>query len=296
MRSSRIILLPGLLVAVLAAAACSRKPAPTSGEAPHRIVALTSGAVDILAELGELDRVIGVEEDCVIPGLEGKARIRNDDHAGPARAIEVEAVLALRPDAVIAKPELRQALGGRGLRIVWTPERVGLKTIPAMVEDIGRLVGAPEKAKALLDRMNATMERIRKRVAGKPKVRVYFEDAGMGRSFGPDTVVGDMIELAGGSNIARDQPLAKPVLSAEAILAADPEVIVLSPWSETPEEIAKRPGWARITAVREGHVYRIPMDERTVMYFSPRCVDGCERVLVGWIHPEVAPEGETEPR
>lgn len=295
-RDARI---PGLLLLLLVAAGCSRsggEAAPAADGPPTRIVALTAGAVDILAEFGELDRVVGVEEDCTIPGVEGKARIRNDDHAGPARAISVESVLALKPDAIIAKPELRQALGGRGVRIVYTPERVGMKTMHPLVMDVANLVGAPEKGKRLLARMYETRDRIHMEVDGFPAVRVYFEESGMGRTYGPDTIVSDMIDLAGGKNIADNQTLAKPQMSSEAILAADPQVIILSPWTDSPDEVAKRPGWDRITAVKEGRVYQIPFDDRRVMYYSPKCVEGCEKTFVPWIHPDARKPAEFEAR
>jgi len=75
------------------------------------------------------------------------------------------------------------------------------------------------------------------------------------------------------------------VLASEAIVAADPEVIVLSPWSETPEAVAQRPGWDRIAAVRAGRVHRIPERERKLQYPSPSCVEGCATLLVPWLHP-----------
>jgi iron complex transport system substrate-binding protein len=100
-------------------------------------------------------------------------------------------------------------------------------------------------------------------------------------------VIHDMIVLAGGENIAGNVDLANPVLTAEAIVAANPQVIVLSPWCDSPEEIARRPGWASIAAVRDGRVHRIPEADRKVQYPSPSCVDGCASLLVPWLHPEL---------
>jgi iron complex transport system substrate-binding protein len=123
---------------------------------------------------------------------------------------------------------------------------------------------------------------------------VYYEAGKPGRTAGRGTVVDDMIRLAGGVNVAGEAPLANPVLSSEAIVAADPEVIVLSPWSDSPEEVAQRPGWDRTTAVRTGRVHRVPERERALQYPSPACVEGCASMLVPWLHPELAarPAGE----
>ncbi|MCB9914274.1 MAG: ABC transporter substrate-binding protein [Planctomycetes bacterium] len=284
-----------LAAALVVAASCARiEPPPARADGPHRIVALTVGAVDSLALLGELDRVVGVEADCFVPGTEGLVRIRNDDHAGPSQALNVEAVLALAPDLVIAKEDLRPALEGRGVRVQWVPNRTGLDTIVPFVLELGRELGAPDEAAAVLDDMHARMDAVRARVAGRPPVRVYYEAGSLGRTAGRGTVVDDMIRLAGGVNVAGELPLANPVLTAEAIVAADPEVIVLSPWSDAPEAVAQRPGWDHVRAVRDGRVYRVPERQRKLQYPSPSCVVGCEELLVPWLHPELAPVGAQE--
>lgn len=279
---------------LLVAGACQREPTrAAAGDAahPHRIVALTVGSVDTLALLGQLDRVIAVEQDCFVPGTEDLVKIRNDDHAGPSRALNVEAVLALQPDLVIAKQDLKPALANRGLDCLWVPSESNVATIIPVVLDIGERIGVPDKAREVVDALEARMDAIRARVAPFPKVRVYYEAGRPGRTAGRGTVIDDMIRLAGGVNVAGDLPLANPTMSSEAIVAADPEVIVLSPWSDPPEAIAARAGWDRITAVREGRVHRIPEQERKVQYPSPSCVDGCEKMLVPWLHPELAGAG-----
>ncbi len=276
------------LTIVLGSVACTREHAvaPVVG-GPHRIVALTIGSVDTLALLGELDRVIAVEEDCFVPGTEKMVKIKNDDHAGPSKALNVEAVLALQPDLVIAKEDLRPALGDRGIDVLWTSNKSDLPTVERIVQEIGDRVGVPDKARAALAQMHAREAAISKRVANLSRVKVYYESGRPGRTSGRDTIVDEMIRLAGGVNIAGDQALANPQLSAEAVVAANPDVIVLSPWGDSPEEVMQRPGWNRIAAVREKRVHRIAERDRKMQYPSPSCVDGCEQFLVPWLHPEL---------
>ncbi len=260
---------------------------PASEPAPRRIVALTVGAVDTLALLGELDRVVAVEEDCFVPGTESLVKIRNDDHAGPSKALNVESVLALHPDLVIAKEDLRPALGNRGVNVLWIPQTSDLDAIIRVVESIGTRLWVTDKAQALVAQLRTDAAAIAARVAGLPRLRVYYEAGRPGRTAGRNTVIDEMIRLAGGVNIAGDQALANPVLASEAIVAADPEVIVLSPWSETPAAVAQRPGWDRTSAVRAGRVHQIPERERKLQYPSPSCVEGCGTLLVPWLHPEL---------
>jgi len=297
-RADRAVACAQALILVCAAVACG-PGAPgdvaEKAEPPQRIVALTVGSVDTLALLGELERVVAVEEDCFIPGTERLVKIRNDDHAGPSRALNVEAVLALQPDLVIAKEDLKPALAGRGVEVLWIPSASGLDTIVPLVQELGSRLHLTEQARAVVAAMNARRAAIERRVAGLARVRVYFEAGKPGRTAGRGTVVDDMIRLAGGENIAGDLPLANPVLSSEAIVAANPELILLSPWSDAPEEVARRPGWEHIRAVQSGRVHRIPEQDRKLMYPSPSCLDGCEAMLVPWLHPELA-RGPSEPK
>lgn len=279
------------LVLGLGLAACSPNADAGATEAqavPTRIVALTIGSVDTLALLGELGRVVAVEADCFVPGTEDMVKIKNDDHAGPPRALNVESVLALRPDLVIAKAELRPALDQRGVPVLWIPEATDLESIIGVVRDIGARLHAVEKTEAVIAQMRAQADSIARQVAGCERVTVYYEAGRPGRTAGRGTVIDDMIRLAGGVNVAGTLPLANPVLSSEAIVAANPQVIVLSPWCDSPEEVARRPGWDRIDAVVHHRVHRIPERERKVQYPSPSCLDGCASMLVPWLHPELA--------
>lgn len=271
-----------------AAPAAGPATAPTTSS-PRRIVALTVGAVDMLALLGQLDRVVAVEEDCHYPGTESLVRIRNDDHTGPAAALNVEAVLALRPDLVLAKEDLRAALSDRGFEVMWFPSANGVPTIDGLVTELGRRLDVQDRARDVLARMHARADGIRALVAGRAPVRVYYEAGKPGRTVGAGTVVDDMIRLAGGTNVAGDVRLANPNLSSEAIVAADPDVIVLSPWGDPPDVVARRPGWDRVAAVRSGRVHQVDERDRRIQYPSPSCVDGCAELLVPWLHPDLAP-------
>ncbi len=273
----------------LALAACGRHGAQVVHVAsPRRIVALTIGSVDTLAMLGELGRAVAVEEDCHVPGTEHLVKIRNDDHSGPSQALNVEAVIALRPDLVIAKEDLRPALANRGLDVLWVPTSSDIGTIAATVGAIGDRIGEGEKARATVAAMLAQVARLRERTALLPRVRVYYEAGRPGRSAGHGTVIDAMIGLAGGTNIAGGIELANPLLSAESILAADPQVILLSPWSDSPTVVAARAGWGRIAAVAAGRVFQIPEGQRQVQSPSPACIAACERQLLPWLHPELA--------
>jgi iron complex transport system substrate-binding protein len=276
----------------LLAAACSRATAPgpaPSSTRPERIVALTIGAVDTLDLLGELHRAIAVEADCFVPGTEQLVRIRNDDHSGPSQALNVEAVIALHPDLVIAKADLRPVLGDRGLQVLWVPVCSDLETVMQTVSLIGERIGVADTARTVVTAMRAQIASLQQRARSLPAVRVYYEAGRPGRTTGKGTLMDDLIRLAGGQNIAADVAMANPSFSTEAILAANPQVIVLSPWSDPPATVAARPGWSRLAAVRDQRLHQIAERHRDLQSPSPRCLAACEAELLPWLHPELAP-------
>ncbi len=276
----------GLLLLAVLVGACSGEAAPPTG-IPKRVACLSCAGSDIFIALGEKDRLIAVEEDCPLPQLDDVVKIRNEDHPGKLAAFNVESLLALHPDAVIAQPDLRPALESRGLRIVWTVDHYTYENIPDLVLKIGELLQMPDRAQALLDQMVAKEAELRALTKGLPRTRVYFEATDIGVTIGHGGVMDTMIDIAGGVNIAHDVQRHWANLTPEAIFAADPEVIIMGPWAGSVDDVYARPGWDRLSAVRHRRVYKLEPPDRNVAQGTPRCIDGCETILLPWLHPEV---------
>jgi len=279
------------LLAAIVPLACSREPAPAPDGIPQRVVCLSCAGTDIFIVLGQMDRVVAVEEDCPSPGTEDKVKIRNEDHPGKLAPINVESILALHPDVIIAQPDLRQALEGRGVPVIWTVDHYTYDNIDDLVYKIGNLLRMPEEAQAMLDHMKEKEAEIRERTKDLPRTTVYFEATGLGWTIGTGGVMNSMIELAGGLNIAREIKKNWATITQEAIFAADPDVIIMGPWAGSVEEAKARPGWEKLKAVRTGRVYKIHPERRNVAQGTPRCVDECERLLLPWLHPELGAAG-----
>lgn len=228
-----------------------------------------------------------MEEDCPAPGTEGKIRIRNDDHPGQVQIVQVEAIMALRPDLVIAKADLKEVLGERGMRMIWSPPVVDLASLPGFVVEISAALGLRAKGEALITAMHAREQDLRARTATLARTRVYYEVNGAGRTAGSGTIIGAMIRLAGGMSIAGDDPRPSISMSPEAVVVADPEVIILGPFAESIEAVRTRPGWEQVAAVRSGRIFKVPASQRYAVLGTPRCVQGCEELLLPWIHPEL---------
>lgn len=257
----------------------------SAGKPASRIVSLVTGAVEILKDIDCLERIVAVTNECMIPETLGKARLDADFDRGTVNA---EAIVAFAPDLVIANERYREALDGRGLRIYWAPREITVEGIVRIVGDLGRLTGRVDKSDEIIREMRERMASLKKITLSLPPVRVYFEYAGPGHTYGRGTIVDEMIRLAGGINIAGDQKIGRPVIGSESIIVADPEVIVLSPWSpDGVDDVRRRPGWSGISAVKQGRIHKLKPQERSVMLFSHKCVKDAERLFLPWFHPEV---------
>jgi iron complex transport system substrate-binding protein len=94
-----------------------------------------------------------------------------------------------------------------------------------------------------------------------------------------------MISLAGGDPITTGSP-DKYDIPAERLLTADPQVILLgdAAYGVKPEDVAKRPGWSTMTAVKDGAIR--PIDDTTITRPGPRLFSGLE-LLAAAIHPDL---------
>ena len=128
--------------------------------------------------------------------------------------------------------------------------------------------------------------------AAATKPRVYHEidasDPAKIFTVGPGSYINDLIEIAGGQNIAARATSAYPQLSAEEILRSDPEIIVLAAadYSAKPEQVAARTGWAVISAVRNKRIVTIAPN--LINRPGPRIGEAAE-AYAKLVHPELFP-------
>ena len=242
---------------------------------PERIVCLAAEIPGILAELGALDRVVGISayttypsEALTIPKVSGF------QHGS------VDRILAQRPDLVIVTSTVQQKLAAglaeQGASILHlNPHR--LEDLFRNVRLLGAAVGEGGQASALVRRLEDDVEAVRdasRRLPRRP--RVYFEEwmdpliAGVGW-------VSDLIEAAGGTDVFRERALAgrqarARVVAPEEWIAAQPDIIFAS-WCGKPfqlDQMRRRPGVAQVPAVQAGRIYEV---DGTVLQCGVRLMD-----------------------
>jgi iron complex transport system substrate-binding protein len=255
---------------------------------PQRIVSLTPAATEVLFELGLGDRVVGkVEDFSLYPPEAGSV-----PDVAKFGSVDVEQIVGLETDLVIAggsnfnPPEAIAQLRGLGVPtiVIFAPD---FDTAMRDIELIGTVTGASEAAVPLVRSIRETFEAVREATADLEPRRVFYElDASSGY-FGPapDYFGTEMIRIAGGDPLTSGTDGVYQV-EAEQIIAFDPEVILLgdAAYGVTPEQVAARPGWGVLTAVRNGDVR--PIDDVIVTRPGPRLGNGIRALAVA-IHPDL---------
>ena len=239
-----------LVLALLVAAGPRQHLGPPAPAQVRRVVTLAPSLSEIVLALGAGDRLAGVTPFDDDPRTAHLPRIGGYNDPQP------EAVLAVRPDLVLCEP----APANRGpvetlARLGVPVEALPLATVAEIEGAIARvaeLLGVPERGRALDERLEKALADARAAAAGKPRVRAMLV-------FGLEPLVvagregfaGELLEDAGGENVASgsDAPFFR--MSAEAAVRAAPEVIVLC-GVEVPQGRAPVPGLdkARVATLR----------------------------------------------
>ena len=254
---------------------------------PHTIVSLAPATTETLFALGVGDRIKGKAQDVFLyPPQAGSV-----PDVATYDSVDVEKIVALAPDVVFAggnfltPPDAIARLRSLGLTVVvlYAP------SVDAVYRDIeltGEVAGRSAQASAMVDRIRAEFESVRAAVAGLPTPRVFYELDATGAIYGPadKSFLAEMIRLAGGTPITTGSA-DKYDISVERLIEQDPEVILMAdaPFGVTAEQVAARPGWKVMTAVKNGQIR--PIDDQTVTRPGPRLFLGLA-LLARTIHPE----------
>lgn len=266
----------------------------TLEHAPTRIVSLAPSNSELLFAVGAADKVVGVTKYCSYPpeACAGKEVIGGFS----AKSISVETILSLEPDLVLAAGKIHQpiidVLEQQNIPVVALTART-FDDVYANIELVGRLTEHETEAEKIIAGMQAQVEEVTGKVATIPaeqRLKVFWEvwDEPL-MTTGPGTFIGQIIELAGGINIFADLTEDYPKISVEEVVQRNPDII-LGPDKHgnklTIEQLAARPGWAEITAVKEGRIYLIDGD--IVSRAGPRLTQGLQ-AMATVLYPELFP-------
>ena len=247
----------------------------------ERIVVLEPSDCEILDALGASDRIIGRGAYCALPAIADVPVVQSGYDTN------VEEIIALGPDLVIMntmnqRTEEIERLEAAGIPVL-SCESTDIEGVYANIRCIGACVGKEAEAEAVIAGMQAVFASVgenKEALAGKT---VYFEVSPLAWGLwtaGRGTFMDEAASLLGLTNIFSDVEGWAEV-SEEQVIARDPDYIVTITmyYGEGPtpeEEIASRPGWADITAVKNGAILNLTGNE--LSHPSPLLAEGVQKL------------------
>jgi iron complex transport system substrate-binding protein len=225
-------------------------PAPA-----RRIVALAPHIVENLYSVGAGPKIVGAVDYSDFP-----AAARNLPRVGGVAGISVERIVALNPDLVIgwlSGTDSRVMAALEGLAVPYYLDEIrSLEDLGRSLAHLGVMTGQMEKASLARARLRkAIMENAPGRDEGRPSVFLQLWDQPL-QSVGAQHLLTDVIARCGGRSITADVPGLAPRIETEAVLAADPDIIIVE--SQEQAHIWQR--FPDLNALRDERVYAISPD------------------------------------
>jgi iron complex transport system substrate-binding protein len=296
-RLAPLALLPALLLTGCAASAAVPQPAdptPTSGfpltidncgvevtldAAPERVVTIKSTSTEMMLALGLGDRIVGTAfQDGPVPGQWADAAVGIPSLA--PKLPNEETVLAATPDLVYSGWESAFAPDAAGARdelaslgvasyvqpaacqSAEQPQRLDFDEVFREIEEAGAIFGVPERAAKVVEAQREELVGI-EAASGSPTALWWSSGTDtpyVGAGIGAPQL---LLETAGLANVAADVDATWAPLGWEAIIAADPDVIVLvdSDWNTAEHKkqyLAGNPATAAMTAVQQQRYIIVP--------------------------------------
>ena len=274
------------LLVLLASVACGNEddlqasPAPSSSATrPSRIVSLSPTATEMLFAIGAGEQVIAVDDQSNYPPEAPMTSLS-------AYKPNVEAIAGYKPDLVVIADgtgELRSSLEKVDLEILAAPSAETIDDTYDQLEELGEATGHEEEAAEVVATMRRRLKDLAASLPASAKGASYYHELDPTYfSATSKTFIGAVYSMLGLRNIADPADVDSsgyPQLSAEFIVAADPDVIFLADTkccAQTPETVKARDGWGQLSAVRGGHV--VALDDDIASRWGPRIVEFVETV------------------
>ena len=279
--------LPNLASALLLAVCSQALAGPVAAEdatgatialaAPaRRIVSLAPHATELLFAAGAGDRIVGVLAPADWPPE--AARLVQ---VGTAAGLDLERIVALKPDLVIVWPYLAPAQIER-LRAIGATIFVSDPRTPAAIaveiERLGVLAGTTAQAAGAAASFRARLAALERRAVTTPKLAVFYEIWNQPLyTIGGGHLISAAIRLCGGENVFADLSSPAPQVGVEDVLAARPEAIIAGTDDAVrPDWLDAWRRWRELPAVAHGNLFVV--DANLLHRAGPRFVAGAEQL------------------
>lgn len=264
---------------------------------PERVVCLFDPSVDVIYMLQAQDKLVGIGAETYFDKeifdyfKRIDPRIANKEIATPGsnEMLNIESVIALRPDLVIAQnvsPSVINTLNGMGIP-VYLASSQSYDNLMQEMKDISVMLGKEQRGEELIQYTKDKVDKLKERVAARQpqedKTKAYFSWAN-GRVFstaGRNSMMNDCLVLAGVEN-ACPSDIDKPNINPETLIEWNPDLIVM--WNDSPDLFYNRKELSNVKAIHNKQIFNLmPM-----FYYNPHTFKAlCAATAInGWAYPE----------
>lgn len=249
----------------------------------RRIVSLAPHATELLYAAGAGTQVVATVRYADYPEA-----ARTLPRVGDANQLDLERIAALKPDLVVvwghgSAVDQVERLKALKLPLFYSEPRT-LPDIAASLRTLGRMAGTEAAAEAAARSFEAEAQRLRQRYAGQTPLRVFFQVWHQPlMTVNDQHLISDVIHLCGGVNVFGQQSALVPMPSAEAVLAAKPQVLVTPAGEATPDgsiadSLAQWRGFKRFEPIAHGQTVLLPSDH--ISRATPRVLLAANQLCV----------------
>ena len=266
----KISLILVVTMILLTLVACSGEPVDDGNPTENgdfRVVTTYSPATDLVLSLQGKDNLVAVDDKSIKSELLEKLDPKHEIKAIGSRknGVNIEEIVGLEPDLVVLYPardgdDTEEKLKNEGINAI----RINPETLETLKEDIltiGKAMNREDLAVELNAYMDEKIEMVETRVSDiEDKKSVYLAGSrGMFSTHSGDFYQHEIIDLAGGKDLSEDLVGGWNELSAEQVIAWDPEVVVTVNYSsDDRKSILENPALASVKAIENDEVYTIP--------------------------------------
>ena len=207
------------------------------------------------------------------------ARVSRIPRVGDAFRIDLESVIELQPDLVIAwksgnPPSALQKLQQLGIK-VWQLEITSPSEIADAVENIARAAGTENEGKLIARKLRSRLIKLQQDHADKTPVAFFYQVAARPLyTVNGQHIISRSLEICSGQNIFSDQPALAPQISRESVINADPQIKFAPEYAGETPALQAWQEWPRLQAVEGGRLFYLPADE--ISQATPRLFDSIE--------------------
>jgi iron complex transport system substrate-binding protein len=230
----------------------------------QKIISLSPHITELIYSAGAGEKIVGVDEYSNYP-----ESAKSIPRIGDANHLDIEKILSLQPDLIVAWGSgqshdrfIEQLIHLNLTVYISSPE--DMQAIPHTVENLGKLAGTYDYAKQQSQKFRDELSDIVNEYSGRPSVTVFYEIWNQPLfTINGQHVMSEVIGICGGQNVFAELPILSPEVNIEAVISANPDVIIASGTGEgdqRPPWLDDWLQWPTIKAAKNNHLYHVPPD------------------------------------